>query len=90
MRNLIKNRIKVEERPKEYPGVNGVEQCHHYWKIEVANGKTSKGVCKHCGESRYFFNAFPELNPMKKEKEKGSPFSLPEMPDIEVEAESKS
>ena len=28
----------------------------HHWIIEPAHGKTSKGVCLHCGEIREFKN----------------------------------
>jgi len=30
--------------------------CHHYWMIETAEGPTSKGRCKFCGEEREFYN----------------------------------
>ena len=30
--------------------------CQHYWKIEDNHGKTSRGVCQHCGEIRDFTN----------------------------------
>ncbi len=29
----------------------------HHWLIQCANGPTSRGVCKFCGESRKFRNA---------------------------------
>ncbi|MBI2868808.1 MAG: hypothetical protein HYX96_03165 [Chloroflexi bacterium] len=31
--------------------------CRHFWKIEAANGPTSKGVCKACGAEQEFQNA---------------------------------
>ena len=31
--------------------------CHHYWKIEAANGPQSKGVCKICGAEQEFQNS---------------------------------
>lgn len=75
---------KVKERIKEKPAE---EQCHHYWIIEVANGPTSRGECKYCGETREFLNAFPEFNPLKRN---GNPLRLPKMPDVEIDEESKS
>ena len=54
---------QVEERT----GQQGTQdQCHHYWIIEVANGPTSIGECKYCGEHREFQNAFPTFNPLRK------------------------
>ena len=32
------------------------EEHVHYWIIKTANGPTSKGRCKTCGESREFAN----------------------------------
>lgn len=34
--------------------------CVHVWDIDQANGPTSKGTCKRCGEAREFLNAIPE------------------------------
>jgi hypothetical protein len=73
-------KVKVEEKSPE-------EQCHHYWVIEVANGPTSLGRCKHCGETREFFNAFPDFNPMRR---KNSPLDLPKLPDVEIDKDSES
>lgn len=28
--------------------------CKHHWKIGSPNGSVSRGVCRHCGESREF------------------------------------
>ena len=42
------------------------DQCHHFWVIEVANGPSSMGECKYCGEKREFQNAFPTFNPLRK------------------------
>ena len=30
--------------------------CTHHWMIEPADGRTSVGVCKYCGEWREFEN----------------------------------
>ncbi len=34
--------------------------CQHYWLIEPANGPTSLGECRLCGQRRSFANS-PEL-----------------------------
>ena len=76
-------KAKLKERPEE----KAVEQCHHYWVIEVANGPTSQGRCKHCGASKEFLNAFPEFNPMRRSS---NPLSLPKISDVELDEKSKS
>jgi hypothetical protein len=83
----MKQRVKtkVEEKPVE--PVEPVEQCHHYWVIEVANGPTSIGKCKYCEETKQFLNAFPDFNPMRR---RGSPLDLPRLPDVEIDKESES
>ena len=63
------------------------DECNHFWEIETANGPKSQGVCKRCGESKEFFNAFPDFNPLKR---KNSPLELPELPEVEVNKDSKS
>ena len=37
------------------------DKCHHYWIIESAGGRTSKGVCKLCGTEKKFYNSWPYL-----------------------------
>lgn len=78
MKQKVKERI--EEKPAE-------EKCHHYWVIEVANGPTSRGECKYCGETKEFLNAFPEFNTLRRS---GNPLRLPKMPEVEIDEESKS
>jgi hypothetical protein len=51
MRQEGKNKQRVLRRAKEI--------CRHYWKIEVADGPRSHGVCQYCGEARYFLNYIP-------------------------------
>ena len=63
------------------------DTCAHFWDIEPANGPSSQGTCRNCGETKDFFNAFPDLNPLKR---KNSPLNLPKMPDVDVDKESKS
>jgi len=75
---------KVKEKPEKH---EAAEECHHHWIIEVANGPKSRGVCKYCGETREFFNAIPDFNPLKRNS---NPLKLPEMPDVEIDEDSKS
>ena len=58
-------RYKVKERTEDKNCV-AEDQCHHYWVIEVANGPRSRGVCKYCGEARYFLNMLPDFNALKR------------------------
>lgn len=37
--------------------VGGANGCRHHWKIESANGPTSKGICKFCGAHQEFQNS---------------------------------
>ena len=30
--------------------------CTHWWNIESQNGRTSRGVCKLCGEKKMFLS----------------------------------
>jgi len=55
---------QVEERQE--PSATAEQQCQHYWIIEVANGPTSMGECKYCGERRKFHNAFPTFNALRR------------------------
>jgi len=32
--------------------------CRHYWTIESADGPTSRGICKVCGEEKEFLNSW--------------------------------
>jgi hypothetical protein len=75
---------RVKERNQEKPEKT---QCHHFWDIEVANGPSSMGTCRYCGETREFFNAFPTANPLKKS---GNPLNLPRISDVEIKKENNS
>ena len=44
-----------------------VVSCRHHWVIDAANGPTSHGRCKHCGQERDFFNN-PEDAPKREEQ----------------------
>jgi len=34
--------------------------CHHYWVIEDADDRVSKGLCKVCGARKEFHNYLPD------------------------------
>ena len=36
--------------------------CRHYWNIESADGPTSRGVCRVCGEEKEFLNSWSDGN----------------------------
>ena len=83
----MKQKIKEREEEKVLEEDLSEDRCPHFWDIESANGPSSIGVCRNCGETKEFLNAFPTFNPLKK---KGSPMDLPKMPDVKVDEESKS
>jgi len=58
------------------------KECHHFWIIEEANGPSSFGTCKYCGERKEFLNAFPTFNPLKKN---AAIFKLPKLAEVPVE-----
>ena len=35
--------------------------CPHHWLISEAHGECSTGVCRHCGETREFYNWMSSL-----------------------------
>jgi hypothetical protein len=80
----MRHKAKIKE---EAMGNVAKDQCHHYWVIEIANGPKSRGVCQYCGETRNFLNSIPASNPMKRHK---NPLDLPEMPEVEIDGDSKS
>ena len=84
MKQRIKERIEDDRVLEE--DLNE-DSCAHFWDIEPANGPSSQGTCQNCGETRDFFNAFPDFNPMRR---KSNPLDLPKMPDVDVDRESKS
>ena len=77
-------RQKVKEEKRENVANN---QCRHYWIIEVANGPKSRGVCRYCGETKDFLNSMPDFTVPKR---KNNPLELPEMPEVELDDDSKS
>lgn len=36
-------------------------KCRHYWLIETPKGPISRGVCKHCGVEKDFYNSVRHL-----------------------------
>ena len=78
----MRQRVKVAENTKEKKEEQTEKQaCHHYWVIEVANGRSSFGTCKYCGEKKEFLNAFPTYNPLKK----GNLFQMPKLIHVKVD-----
>ena len=63
------------------------ESCRHYWIIEVANGPTSQGVCKYCGERKEFLNTMPGPTDLKRNT---NPLDLPDLPRVKLDKKSKS
>ena len=84
VRSEVKHHTEEKEKSRENPDN---EQCTHHWVIEVANGPTSNGECKICGETREFFNAFPGFKPAKNQNDV---LELPKLPKVKVKKESKS
>ena len=79
MKQKIKEKEKQPEKKKK--------SCNHFWQIEVANGPSSVGICKYCGKTKEFLNAFPAFNPLKKNS---NPLALPKIPDVKIEKDSES
>ena len=75
---------EVKERNERKPAG---KECNHYWVIEIANGPTSRGQCKYCGEKQEFLNTIPDFNPLRKNN---NPLKLPKLADVEIDEESKS
>ena len=55
---------------KDAPEKDGSEEvgCKHFWMIETADGPTSMGTCKYCGEEKEFLNWMPDILAAKKPK----------------------
>lgn len=34
-----------------------VDPCVHYYMVEEAHGPKSRGVCRKCGDEKFFFNS---------------------------------
>ncbi len=56
------------------------DECHHYWLIESAKGRTSRGVCKICGATKDFFNSIPLGEPTVAKRR--APFQ--ELPQLDI------
>ena len=58
----------------------GKVACQHHWLIEPANGLTSFGICKNCGERKQFLNVIQDVVPdQAKEKKSSAGISLYEL-----------
>lgn len=75
---------KLPDLTREY---EKKDECKHFWVIEIANGPNSQGVCKYCGLSKEFMNTMPVAIPIRRH---GNPLKLPEIPGVELKADSKS
>ena len=64
------------------------DECHHYWVIESPSGPTSKGVCKFCGVEKEFYNSLSGAPVVPKKT--NHVFELLEMPEVELDEDSKS
>jgi hypothetical protein len=82
MKKIVKEKEVIRQSTQKEE-----QKCHHYWVIDVANGPSSLGKCKHCGEKREFLNAFPSFNPLRKN---ANPLALPRMPEVEMDKDSES
>jgi hypothetical protein len=81
----MRKSVKEKELVKEVaPKIEG--KCHHFWVIDVANGPSSLGKCRVCGEKREFLNAFPTFNPLRKN---ANPLALPRIPKVEMDKETE-
>jgi len=49
---MEKKLVTVTKRPP------AVKKCCHHWMIDEMSAETSKGVCKFCGEQKYFSNYY--------------------------------
>lgn len=61
------------------------DTCRHHWKIEEAQGPTSRGVCKLCGMNREFLNTIPEDSPVLVRDKRV--LKLPELQHIDFDEE---
>ena len=86
MKRNLKEKVAVQEKVQE-KSPKEEEKCHHFWVIDVANGPSSLGKCKFCGEKKEFFNAFPTFNPLRKN---ANPLHLPKLQGVEMDKESHS
>jgi len=43
--------------------------CRHYWYIEAADGPTSIGICRICGEKKEFHNSWSGSGYMGKDSQ---------------------
>ena len=77
-------RHKVKQVLKEHVAKG---ECRHYWIIESANGPTSRGLCKFCGAEKEFLNSVQDFTVVKRNT---SLLNLPELPDVELDKDSKS
>ena len=65
MRQKVKEQ-EVEQLYEELEYKPGNDaSCMHYWLIESATGRKSRGVCKFCGAEKEFLNSVPDYSTLK-------------------------
>jgi hypothetical protein len=52
---MVSQATRTTQETKEAQG------CAHHWVIDMANGPTSRGRCRHCNETRSFYNTFEDV-----------------------------
>jgi hypothetical protein len=77
---VMRQQTRVKERIVQKPDK---PECNHFWVIEEANGPSSFGTCKYCGEKKKFLNAFPTFNPLRKN---ANLFKLPRLAEVPIKA----
>ena len=77
-------RQRVKDKGEESKKTNG---CAHFWVIESADGPTSQGICKYCGEKKGFINIMPNPADLKRG---ANPLKSPDLPKVDLDEESKS
>lgn len=80
MRTTVKDKIHEPEISADNGG------HYHYWKIEPAEGPTSRGICKLCGEEREFLNSVQKLTLVKRH---ANPLTLPKIKTVEFDGKHR-
>ncbi len=77
----MRNRSDLEEKKSAV-----TTACRHYWTIEPADGPTSRGVCRVCGEEKEFLNSWSDASYKGKDPRV---FDLPNMLEDDEEEEKE-
>ena len=87
MANKLEPRQKADKVQPAREVQKTKAQCSHHWIIEIAQGPTSKGVCKYCGEEKEFLNSWQDS---LWEGDIPGLLNLPDAPDTQPEREVDS